>query len=289
MYQASHGVCNRSDSVIFQGNCHAGAPGLFTPAMPALLGFIEFITDARTLGFLALILGVLLLWTRRDFLGRAILTFTVAFALIVGVLPLGAWLLGTLENRFPAATELPAQVHGIVVIAGDFDVTLATSRGRYSAGDMALPRFTAMGDLARRFPEARIVLAGVTGPATSGEEFAASLGIAPARLIIEDRSRNTYETAMFSLRSAAPATGETWMLITSAFHMPRAIGSFRRAGWMVTPFPVDYWTGPATNLHRPFGFDSGLRLLAQALREYGVLFTYATFGLTDSWLPGPAR
>jgi uncharacterized SAM-binding protein YcdF (DUF218 family) len=257
--------------------------------MPALLSFVDLITDVRTLGFLALILGVLLLWTRREFLGRTILTFTVAFALIVSVLPLGSWLLGTLENRFPSVSDLPAQVHGIVVISGDFDVTLATSRGRYSAGDMALPRFTAMADLARRFPDARIVLAGLSGQPASGEELAASLGIDRTRLVVEDRSRNTYETAMFSLRSAAPATGETWILVTSAFHMPRAVGSFRRAGWAVTPFPVDYWTGPASNVHRPFGFDSGLRLLAQALREYGVLFGYATFGLTDSWLPGPMR
>lgn len=280
-------MCNRSDSMIFLGDCHARAHGLLTRAMPALLGFIDFITDARTLGFLALVLGVLLLWTRREFLGRAILTFTVAFALIVSVLPLGSWLLGTLENRFPAAADLPAQVHGIVVIAGDFDVTLATSRGRYSAGDMALPRFTAMADLARRFPDARIVLAGLNGPSSSGQEFAASLGVDGSRMVLEDRSRNTYESAMFSLRSAAPATGETWLLVTSAFHMPRAVGAFRRAGWMVTPFPVDYWTGPAANVHRPFGFDTGLRLLSQALREYGVLFAYATFGLTDSWLPGP--
>jgi uncharacterized SAM-binding protein YcdF (DUF218 family) len=257
--------------------------------MPALLGFIDFITDARTLAFLALILGVLLLWTRRDWLGRTILTFTVAFALLVGVLPIGAWLLASLENRFPVVTELPANAHGVIVIAGDFDVALATARGRYSAGDIALPRYTAMAELARRFPEARIVIAGLASPAVNAEEFATAFGIDSARLVLEDRSRNTYESAMFSLRAAAPQTGETWILVTSAFHMPRAVGSFRRAGWMVTPFPVDYWTGSASNLHWQFGFDSGLRLLAQALREYGVLFAYATFGLTDSWLPGPAR
>ena len=76
------------------------------------------------------------------------------------------------------------------------------------------------------------------------------LGLAAGRVIYEERSRNTSENAEFSLAIARPQPGETWLLITSAFHMSRAVGSFRRAGWNVVPYPVDF---------RPMGTTRRLR------------------------------
>ena len=81
-------------------------------------------------------------------------------------------------------------------------------------------------------------------------EFAARLlrdfGIDPERIQIEEQSRNTVENAVFSRLIAQPKPGERWLLVTSAYHMPRSIGAFRKAGFAVEPYPVDWRTrGPA--------------------------------------------
>jgi len=75
-------------------------------------------------------------------------------------------------------------------------------------------------------------------------DFFVSLGIDPDRITWEDQSRNTAENARFSNEFAVPASGEAWALVTSAFHMGRALASFEAAGWgEITPHPVDYRTG----------------------------------------------
>ena len=66
------------------------------------------------------------------------------------------------------------------------------------------------------------------------------LGIAVDRIHYEDQSRNTAENAVLTKRVVKPSDGGQWIVITSAFHMPRAIGTFRKAGWQAIPYPVDY-------------------------------------------------
>ena len=58
--------------------------------------------------------------------------------------------------------------------------------------------------------------------------------------MLEDQSRNTRENAIFTRRLVDPKPGERWLLVTSAWHMPRAIGVFRKAGFEIEAFPVDY-------------------------------------------------
>lgn len=263
--------------------------------MPQAFKLIDTLVDPRTIAFAFLVLGTWALWTRREWIGRGLVTVMVSFALLFSVVPIGSWALATLENRFPPPAQMPERVDGIVVLGGDFDAVLATARRRNSYGDTALPRVMAMAELARRYPDARVVYSGGApddARPTANESHTASgllevLGIDRARVTFEDRSRNTYENALFSLRVAAPETGQTWLLVTSAFHMPRAMGAFRRAGWQVVPYPVDYWTGPRETWRGVFSFDSGLRYLAQAVREFAALFMYSTFGLTDQIIPGP--
>ena len=111
------------------------------------------------------------------------------------------------------------------------------------------------------------------------------LGVAPGRIELETHSRNTYENARFAAEIAHPRPGETWLLATSAFHMPRAMGCFRAAGFPVIAFPSDYryvgLTFPRLDL-----FD-GLSELKYALHEYTGLIAYRLSGKTQDFLPGP--
>lgn len=108
------------------------------------------------------------------------------------------------------------------------------------------------------------------------------------RLILEERSRNTRENARFSAELANPKPGERWLLVTSAWHMPRAVGCFRRAGFPVTAYPVDYRTAGPRDATRFNTFASdGLLEFDLAVKEWIGLVAYKLAGYTDAWMPGP--
>ncbi|WP_323764771.1 YdcF family protein [Marinovum sp.] len=199
--------------------------------------------------WLALLAGLTcaVVWAGR---GRWLALSTALFTLLVGVFPLGDLVLARFEARYPAAPEVSAPT-GILILGGGEDSRPARRWGGVQFND-AGERFTAAMALARRFPEARLVFTGGSGAVrdlatTSGlqaglaEELMLSLGLAPERLTVETRSRNTTENARLTHALVRPEPGERWILVTSAFHMPRAMRSFERAGWPgLVPWPVDF-------------------------------------------------
>ena len=106
---------------------------------------------------------------------------------------------------------------------------------------------------------------------------------------MERRSRNTQENAEFSKAMLTPKPGERWLLVTSAYHMPRSVGVFRKAGFAVEPYPVDWRTGGRGDLLRfsIFAID-GLDRVDIAMREWMGLAAYRISGKTDAFFPGPA-
>jgi uncharacterized SAM-binding protein YcdF (DUF218 family) len=237
--------------------------------------------------------GVLALGLRRFKLARWLLYPATAALVLIGLLPVGQWLLLPLENRFPAAAPA-APVDGIVVLGGGIDAGISEGRGKVAFEDTG-ERFITLIELARRYPEARLIFTG--GQPWLGEEglteaavmrrFASDHGLAPDRVIFEDQARNTHENAVLSKALAAPAPGERWLLVTSAFHMPRAVGVFRRAGWPVIPYPVDYRTRGDLNL---FVVPDAARRWSefdQAIRSWTGLLAYWWSGRIDSPFPAP--
>ncbi|MGQ0665105.1 MAG: YdcF family protein [Pseudomonadota bacterium] len=253
------------------------------------------LVDPRTLVFLALVLGTALLWTRWSRAGRGLVSAAVALAVLFGAVPIGPWLLARLEDRFPAPAASPGGVDGIVALGGDVAAALAVSRGGTSFGAGGAGRLIAFAELARRHPQARLIFSGGAASLLRPDVKEASaaavvlplLGLDPARVIFEDRSRNTHENAVMTLALADPKPGETWLLVTSAFHMPRAIGAFRRAGWTIQPWPADYLTEPQLRAAWTLTFDGGFALAAIAVREWAGLVFYRALGRTDALFPGP--
>ena len=211
---------------------------------------------------------------------------TLALTLAITILPLGALLLAPLESRYPARPDL-SRLDGIVVLGGAENAPASAYWNMPQLNEGA-ERFTEALALARRFPEARVVFAGgsgrladLNGIATSESSVAAALfaeqGLDPARLTLEGRSRNTAENAALSLGLADPQPGQAWVLVTSAFHMPRAERSFARAGWPdMIPWPVDHRT---RGLQGGLGWNlaGNLQTLDVAIKEYVGL---AVYGLT---------
>jgi uncharacterized SAM-binding protein YcdF (DUF218 family) len=235
-----------------------------------------------------------LLWTRRWRTGRAILLGAVAASLAIATLPIGPWLMRPLENRFPTVRSLPEKVDGIVVLGGAVSPRLTIARGQ-PALNAAAERMTEFVALARRHPEAKLVYTGGSGSVVYPElkevpvarQLFASLGVDVGHMVFEDQSRNTYENALFTRNLVKPQPGETWIVVTSAFHMPRAYGCFSRVGWRVVPYPVDYMTRPGYELTLDFDFLGGLNMLALALHEWVGLIAYRVLDHTDALFPSP--
>jgi uncharacterized SAM-binding protein YcdF (DUF218 family) len=201
---------------------------------------------------LALAVVVLAVVLNRRRLALWVGAITLNLLVALAILPLGDLLLQPIERSFPAQPALD-QVDGIIVLGGGEDARASAFWGQMQLNEGG-ERYTAALELAERFPEARLLFTGGSGAlrdlagaeiseADMAGQFFRDHGVAPARLLLESQSRNTAENARLSLALAAPAPGETWVLVTSAFHMPRAMRSFETAGWTgLVPWPIDYRT-----------------------------------------------
>ena len=110
-------------------------------------------------------------------------------------------------------------------------------------------------------------------------------GFDPARVTFEGRSRNTYENTTCSKALVQPAPGETWILVTTAWHMPRSVGVFRKAGWSIMPYPVDHWTSPGRLLRIDLDLAGHLRDLTYGVKEWIGLLAYYITGKTTALFP----
>jgi uncharacterized SAM-binding protein YcdF (DUF218 family) len=264
-----------------------------------------FFVLSKTLGFLLLptnlligigFVGAILMFTRFASLGRKLVIAAVLLLVICGLSPLGNLLLYPLEQRFPPWDAARGAPDGIIVLGASIEADLSTAHGTPVVRSSPDRLITAAA-LAHRYPNARIAFSGGSAKLISNDareaDFAGaifeSLGIAKSRLTMERRSRNTQENAEFSKALLAPKDGERWLLVTSAFHMPRSVGLFRKAGFAVEPYPVDWRVGGRGDV---LSFSNvaidGLGRTDMAVREWMGLIAYRATGKIDELLPGPA-
>jgi uncharacterized SAM-binding protein YcdF (DUF218 family) len=241
------------------------------------------------------VLGAVLLPTRRAVLGRKLLAISVLLLALFGFSPIGKLLILPLEQRFPRWDASRGVPDGIVVLGGAIDPDLSAARGR-AVFTHSADRIVATAMLARQYPNARIVFSGGSAnllfdDSAKEADYALSvledLGVAKERLTAERRSRNTIENAEFVKAVANPKPGERWLLVTSAFHMPRSIGLFRKAGFAVEAYPVDWRVGGPADLAFSSIALNGLERTELAMREWMGLAAYSVTGKLDQFLPGP--
>lgn len=253
-----------------------------------------YFAQPSALLLLLLIVGLVVIGLGHVRSGGAMVLLSAVGFFIAGFLPLGPALTLPLENRFPRA-EPAGPVTGIIVLGGGLDTELTEARDSFALTD-AGERLTEAVRLSRLYPDARIVFTGGSadvlpngsseaGPARA---FLESVGVAPERITIESRSRDTAENARFTKALIDPKPGENWLLVTSAWHMPRSIGCFRAVGWPVLAWPVDFRTTGPQDLYWPTRRPSyGLGLVDLAAKEWVGLLAYRLAGRTDALFPAP--
>lgn len=235
--------------------------------------------------FLIGILGLALLITRYSRFGNRLVLGAFGALVICGLLPIGAAMLMPLENRYPVWSLTPEAPTGIVVLGGGIDEYLSEERGE-TIPDKGFTRIIAAAKLARRYSDARVIYTGgssnLTGNNIREADYAAQafedLGISKSRIEIERDARNTAENAALAKAMASPKQGERWLLVTSAYHMPRSIELFRKVRFVVEPVPTDWQTGA-----KAFWRLDPLKRLGQlkiASREW--------IGLAVLWITGNA-
>ena len=254
-----------------------------------------FLAQPSSVAALLIVIGAVLSGGKRwPLLGRRALVLGIALLLVLGLSPLGNVLVMPLEERFPRG-KLPSDVAGILVLGGFEDARVSAGRGGLAVNEAA-ERLTEALMLARRLPNAQLIFTGgvVTflpadyGTAEPIGRFLDDAGIAKGRVVLESRSRTTYENAVMSRELLAPRPGQRYLLVTSAFHMPRAIATFRTQGFELIAWPVDYRTRDAGDRIRFFeGIPGGLERVDLAFKEWVGLLAYRLSGRSAALWPAP--
>jgi len=256
--------------------------------------FWTLAAPSNSLIFVALI-GLVLLVVGMGRLGGGLIGLAVLGQLVTGFSPLANHIISPLEERFPPFVNDTRPVDGIILLGGAEVPDVALSRSIPAVND-AGERVIAFSALARTYPEAKLVFTGATGALTQTMAVEAQavryaleeVGIDPERVIFEARSRNTAENAIFTRAMVKPSPGSRWLLVTSAYHMPRAIGCFRAAGFPVIAYPVDYRTIGPEGLNEPFTRAAqGQDLTDAGIKEWIGLVAYYLSGRTGSLFPAP--
>lgn len=205
----------------------------------------------------------------------------------LGWQPLPEALLRPLEQRYPELPpDAPTQGYvGVIVLGGATSAAYLAAEHTQPLLNDAAERMTAAVALHRLNPQLQVVFTGGEGAAfTNGpseaeraHRFFATMGLPVDSALYEDRSRNTFENAVLTAQLARIDKKQAWLLLTSAWHMPRAMGVFQAQGWNVTAYPVDYRTASATPW-TAYSLLEGIGLWQLALHEYAGIVSYHLLG-----------
>ena len=246
----------------------------------------------ETLLVLLFVWPLVLLWRERVDAATNMLFFALCVSIIIGLLPIGKAVLTPLERSYPANPEAlnPA---GIIVLGGMEELGPEYG-GQLAQVNAAGERLIVAMELAGRFPQAPILYSGgkvgltpsAAGSFSVGPDILRRLGLPEDRLIVEDRSRTTAENAALALQKVPDQDERPWLLVTSAWHMPRALGTFCAAGWRnLVPYPVDFRGGSVFD-DVGWNLAENLSDLNSGVKEWIGLLGYKVGGRTEAFLPG---
>jgi uncharacterized SAM-binding protein YcdF (DUF218 family) len=250
--------------------------------LPKLLDIVE---EPLQWGLFLLILALLLFWRRRERAARRTLALAVLLFAFLGIVVVPEAILQRLENAYPGTTRSPSEFEGVLVLGGGLDGARKARERRQTLLNGSAERVTTAVALARGFPDLKFVLTGYAGLGHSAElseaertvKFFEAQGVPTSRLIVEPTSRNTFEIAENVKALPGIDPSRPWLLLTSAWNMPRALLAFREAGWNVEPLPVDYGTGTTVDYFQ-FSILTGANAWSRVLHEVLGIAWYRIIG-----------
>lgn len=237
---------------------------------------------------------------RSHFITRWLGRISLMIMLILVFIPVQSLLRTQLEQKFSVPTQLPEQIAGVIVLGGSVSPTLTQAYNQVSLNE-SVERMTQALPILQKYPLVPLIYTGGSGKiiqeqiteAAVAQRFYREIGWDSFRFHFEDKSRNTYQNAVFSRElinqkfgadTHHPKDGQKWILITSAVHMPRAVHVFESDGWAVIPYPVDFQRAGKIEWVPHYNFISHATHLGSVLHEYiGILAYWATGRITNSF------
>jgi uncharacterized SAM-binding protein YcdF (DUF218 family) len=246
------------------------------------------IFGAATWPFWLILLGSLALTMGKGRLGRGVRMAGWLCFCAIAASPLSVWLMQPLESA--VATPRLSQVRHIVMLTGAEQLRLSFHSGRAEYSEAAERLIEAV-SLQKRYPHSRLILVG--GLKLPGgkhdviyaRDTALALGVPEDKIIIISGTANTYQNA----RAVGQRLGTEAdiLLVTSAFHMPRAILCFRKFGMSPLAYPVDSRVPGAMSFWQNFrpNLIANFKRFDDAMHEWIGLIAYRWLGYTNSYLP----
>ena len=250
------------------------------------------IISPDTLFVILFVLSIALLWMGKTGLALILQSLLAVSVLILSLFPVGSWLLYPLEKQFMTNPDLPTKIDGIIVLGGSV-MPQASQEWSQLQTNFAHERLSHFIRLAKKYPDAQLLFTGGNASlnrdqpteADMVEDYLIGAGLQKERLRLENQARNTAENVAFSKQLLQPSSGQNWLLITTAFHMPRAVGLFCQQDWPVIPYPVDYQTTPSLLLKPGFNLLDHASNLVTAAHEWTGLLAYYLSGKIPALLP----
>lgn len=233
-----------------------------------------WIINIDVLLILLLIIGGVFFLFRNNKWGKRFLVFSSFWLILFTIVPIGLWTFENLENRFPKMASVPPAAKGMILLGGSFDPWTTPAREE-TAYNLTAGKFIYFVELAKAHPHLQLVFSGnAFENETAKKEFKA-LGLDPSTIQFAESAKNTLENAARTKELLNPAPQDHWLLVTSAYHMPRSVGLFQKAGFHVIPYPVDYHTPGNYEMLIPFGLQLNLDAWQASSREWlGMLVNY---------------
>lgn len=243
---------------------------------------------------LLFLVGVALLFLNKIRWAKIFCGLSFLLLFLFGSLSLGSYIQNQLENRFPVPEKLPNEIEGIIVLGGVLDATITDSRKKLSLNGN-IERVTSLIPLTKKYPDTTVIFTGGSGllkrpdlkEAVKMKPLLQAVIQKSNKLVIENKARNTYENAVFTKKRIMGKGQGPWILVTSAFHMPRSVGVYRQQGINIIPYPVDFKTRQNVNFNLSFSPISGITGFDSSLHEWLGLFAYYLTGKTSQIFPAP--
>lgn len=215
---------------------------------------------------------------------RNLLAVAVTLLVFIGWSPLSNAALRSLEDRYQPPNGDLSKFTGMIVLGGVFGGDDGRGHGQIALSGSA-ERVVVPVTLMRQYPYMRLLFTGgeaallPTGQpeAAVARIFFDRMGVDLRRITYENESRNTFENSKMSARLPDVDTRAPWLLVTSASHMPRAVATFRKAGWNVTAYPVNYYSVNHTHW-LSYSLLRGVVVWQLAIHEYLGLEVYRLAG-----------
>jgi uncharacterized SAM-binding protein YcdF (DUF218 family) len=247
---------------------------------------LALITQPLVWVFSLLLLSLLVL-PRKPRTGKWLVGTALGVLVFMAWKPLPEAIIRELESRyseFAPDAKLEGYV-GMVVLGGGLESGRAQLAHVQPMLNDAAERMTVTVAALRYNPTLQVLFTGGEGAlmgigqteAERAKLFFDSLGVPATQVRYESASRNTYENAVLSAQLPGVDPTQRWLLVTSAWHMPRSMATFQKAGWNVTAYPVDFRTGDSSNW-LDFSMAGGAAQWQLALHELVGLLAYKLTG-----------